>query len=89
MIQESAAHQLRQYIEQIERMDEEKKAISDDIRDKFAEAKSAGFDVKVMRQVLKLRKKSSDERDEEQAVLDTYLHALNMQSSFDFVEDEE
>ena len=74
----SAQNQLRQFIEQIERLEEEKKAIADDIKDKFAEAKATGFDVKVMREVLKLRKKSKDDRDEEQAILDTYLHALGM-----------
>ena len=62
---------------------EEKKAISDDIRDKFAEIKAVGFDVKVMRQILKLRKKSKDDRDEEDAILSTYLHALGMIDSFD------
>lgn len=74
----SAQNQLRQFIEQIEHLEEEKKAIAEDIKDKFAEAKATGFDVKVMREVLKLRKKSKDDRDEEQAILDTYLHALGM-----------
>jgi uncharacterized protein (UPF0335 family) len=75
---QSSQNQLRQFIEQIERMEEEKKAIAGDIRDKFAEAKATGFDIKVMRQVLRLRKKSQTERQEEDAVLDTYLHALGM-----------
>lgn len=69
---------LRQFIEQIERLEEEKKAIADDIREKFAEAKSTGFDVKIMRQVLKLRKKSKDERQEEDDVLAAYMSALGM-----------
>lgn len=71
-------NQLKQFIEQIERLEEEKKAIADDVKDKFAEAKAVGFDVKVMRQILRLRKKGRDERMEEEAVLETYLHALGM-----------
>ena len=82
-LQGAAQNQLRQYIEQLERLEEEKKAIADDIRDKFAEAKAVGFDVKVMRQILRLRKKSKDDRDEEDAVLSTYMHALGMIDSFD------
>lgn len=70
--------QLRQFIEQIERLEEEKKAIADDMKDKFAEAKALGFDVKAMRQIVRLRKKGRDERLEEEAILDTYLHALGM-----------
>jgi uncharacterized protein (UPF0335 family) len=77
-LQVSAQNQLRQFIEQIERLEEEKKALGADIRDKFLEAKSTGFDVKVMRQVLRLRKKSKSERQEEDSVLDVYLHALGM-----------
>lgn len=75
---QSAQNHLRQFIEQIERLEEEKKAIAEDIKDKFAEAKAVGFDVKAMREILKLRKKSSDDRQEEEAVLTTYLHALGM-----------
>ncbi|MEM9028382.1 MAG: DUF2312 domain-containing protein [Pseudomonadota bacterium] len=70
--------QLRQFVEQIERLEEDKKQITDDIRDKMAEAKAVGFDVKALRQILKLRKKGRDERQEEQAILDVYLHALGM-----------
>lgn len=77
-LQSSQQNQLRQYIEQIERLEEEKKALSEDIRDKFLEAKAVGFDVKVMRQVLRLRKKSKSERQEEESILDVYLHALGM-----------
>ena len=75
---QSAQNHLRQFIEQIERLEEEKKAIAEDIRDKFAEAKAVGFDVKAMREILKLRKKSSDDRQEEEAILTPYLHALGM-----------
>lgn len=77
-LQVSAQNQLRQFIEQLERLEEEKKALTTDIRDKFAEAKTTGFDTKVMKQVMRLRKKSKTERQEEDAVLDTYLHALGM-----------
>lgn len=73
-----AQNHLRQFIEQIERLEEEKKAIAEDIKDKFSEAKAVGFDVKAMREILKLRKKSSDDRQEEEAVLTTYMHALGM-----------
>jgi len=73
-----AAGQLRSFIERIERLEEEKKALSDDIRDVFAEAKGSGFDTKVMRQVIRLRKKDAAERQEEEAILDLYMHALGM-----------
>ena len=78
-----AAGQLRSFIERIERLEEEKKGISDDIRDVFAEAKGNGFDTKVMRQVIRLRKKEPAERQEEEAILDLYLHALGMAPSAD------
>jgi uncharacterized protein (UPF0335 family) len=77
-LQSSAQKQLRQLIEQIERLEEEKKALAGDIRDKFAEAKGLGFDVKVMRKVISLRKKTRTERDEEDSILSVYLHALGM-----------
>jgi uncharacterized protein (UPF0335 family) len=77
-LQSSAQKQLRQLIEQIERLEEEKKALAGDIRDKFAEAKGLGFDVKVMRKVISLRKKTRTEREEEDSVLSVYLHALGM-----------
>jgi uncharacterized protein (UPF0335 family) len=69
---------LRQYIERIERLEEEKRGIMDDIKDVFAEAKSNGFDAKIMRKVISLRKKDASERDEEEAILALYLHALGM-----------
>jgi len=77
-LQKSAQDQLRQYIEQIERLEEEKAALSADIKDKFILAKGTGFDVKTMRQIIRLRKKSKMERDEEEGILETYLHALGM-----------
>ena len=79
-LQASAQAQLRQFVEQIERLEEVKKAIAADIRDKFAEAKGVGFDVKAMRKILQLRKKTAVERQEEEGVLEVYLHALGMLS---------
>jgi uncharacterized protein (UPF0335 family) len=77
-LQASAQKQLRQLVEQIERLDEEKKALAGDLRDKFLEAKAMGFDVKALRQIVRLRKKSATERTEEDAILEVYLHALGM-----------
>lgn len=77
-MQASTQNQLRQFIEQIERLEDEKKGLAEDIRDKFAEAKAIGFDVKAMREVLKLRRQPKTDRDEHQAIVDTYLHALGM-----------
>jgi len=77
-LQSSAQKQLRQLIEQIERLEEEKKALAGDIRDKYAEAKGLGFDVKAIRKVISLRKKSQTDRQEEEAILAVYLHALGM-----------
>lgn len=73
-----AKDQLKAFVERVERLEEEKKAISDDIRDVYAEAKGNGFDTKAMRQVIRLRKQDKDERAEHEAVLETYLHALGM-----------
>ncbi|HLQ90115.1 MAG TPA: DUF2312 domain-containing protein [Xanthobacteraceae bacterium] len=73
-----AKDQLRAFIERVERLEEEKKALADDIRDVFAEAKGTGFDVKALRAVLKLRKQDVDERREHETILETYLHALGM-----------
>lgn len=73
-----AAGQLRAFIERIERLEEEKKTISDDVKEVFAEAKGTGFDTKAMRTIIRLRKKDQAERQEEQTVLDLYLAALGM-----------
>jgi uncharacterized protein (UPF0335 family) len=73
-----AKDQLKAVIERIERLEEEKKATSDDIREVYAEAKVNGFDVKALRTIVRLRKQDADERKEEEAVLETYLHALGM-----------
>lgn len=77
-LQASAQKQLRQFIEQIERLEEEKKQTASDIRDKYLEAKAVGFDVKALRKIVSLRKKTDAERQEEQGILDVYLHALGM-----------
>ncbi|MEK9722570.1 MAG: DUF2312 domain-containing protein [Rhodospirillaceae bacterium] len=73
-----AGDRLRTIIERIERLEEEKKALSDDIREIYAEAKGAGFDVKVLRQVIRLRKMDSSDRNEMEAILDVYKRALGM-----------
>lgn len=73
-----AAGQLRALIERIERLDEEKKTIAEDIKEVFAEAKGTGFDTKAIRTILRLRKKDQAERQEEDAILDLYMAALGM-----------
>ncbi len=77
-LQASAQKQLRQFVEQIERLEEDKKQVASDIRDKYLEAKGVGFDVKALRQIVRLRKKSDTERQEEETVLEVYMHALGM-----------
>lgn len=73
-----AAQQLKQLIERVERLEEEKRNISDDIRDVYAGAKASGFDTKVMRQILKLRKMEEHDRDEQETLLEVYKKALGM-----------
>jgi uncharacterized protein (UPF0335 family) len=73
-----AAGQLRAIIERIERLEEEKKEVAEQIKEVYAEAKANGFDSKTLRKVVALRKKSTDERQEEEAMLDLYLSALGM-----------
>jgi uncharacterized protein (UPF0335 family) len=73
-----AKDHLKAFIERIERLEEEKKTISDDIRDVYAEAKGNGYDVKALRTVVRLRKQDKDERKEHEAILETYLQALGM-----------
>jgi uncharacterized protein (UPF0335 family) len=73
-----ARDQLKAIIERIERLEEEKKAISEDIRDVYAEAKGNGFDVKALRSIVRLRKQDIDERKEHETILETYMHALGM-----------
>lgn len=73
-----AADNLHGYIQRIEKLEEEKAAISEDIKEIYLEAKGNGFDVKIMRKVVALRKKEPGERQEEDAMTDLYLHALGM-----------
>ena len=73
-----ASERLRSLIERIEKLEEDKKEIATDIREVFAEAKSAGFDMKIMRAILKLRKMDAADRDEQELLLDTYRKALDM-----------
>lgn len=73
-----SADRLRSLIERIERLEEEKAGIASDIRDIFAEAKSAGFDVKIMRVVLKLRKMNAADRNEQELLTETYRKALDI-----------
>jgi uncharacterized protein (UPF0335 family) len=73
-----AAGQLKSIIERIERLEEEKKEIAEQIKEVYAEAKANGFDAKTLRKVVSLRKRSTEDRQEEQALLDLYLHALGM-----------
>ena len=73
-----AQGQLRSLVERIERLEEEKKAIAGDIKEVYAEAKANGFDTKILRKVIALRKKETAEREEEQSMLDLYLSALGM-----------
>ena len=74
----AGAEQLQQFIERIERLEEEKKTIADDIKDVYGEAKSNGYDVKVLRKIIAIRKQDQNDRLEQEAILDTYLHALGM-----------
>ena len=73
-----AADELRLLTERIERLEEEKKAMADDIRDVYAEAKARGYDAKAMRQVVRLRKMETQARQEAEAILDTYKAALGL-----------
>ena len=73
-----AKEHLRAFIERVERLEEEKKALADDIREVYSEAKGSGFDTVIMRQVIKLRKMESVDRQEAEVMLDLYLSALDM-----------
>jgi uncharacterized protein (UPF0335 family) len=73
-----AAGQLRAFIERVERLEEEKKTIADDIKEVYAEMKGTGFDTKAVRKIIRLRKQDQAERQEEEAILDLYLAALGM-----------
>ncbi len=73
-----AVDRLRSLVERIERLEEERKALSSDIKDIYAEAKSAGFDVKVLRQLIRIRKQEATEVEEQETMLDIYRRALGM-----------
>ena len=73
--------QLRAFVERIERLEEEKRTIADDIKDVYAEAKGSGFDVKIMRKVVSLRRQDVNKRKEEEEILDIYLSALGMHAT--------
>jgi len=82
-VQDDVAHrfskdQLKSIIERIERLEEEKKTISDDIRDVYAEAKGNGFDTKALRTIIRMRKQDANERAEQETILETYMQALGM-----------
>ena len=73
-----AKDQLKSIIERVERLEEDKAAIGSDIKDVYAEAKGNGYDVKALRRIVSLRKQDPDKRAEQEAILDTYMHALGM-----------
>ncbi len=73
---QSAQEKLRQLVARIERLEEEKKSIGDDIKESYAEAKATGFDIKVLRQVIRFRKQDRQEREEQEQIKELYLHAL-------------
>ncbi len=82
-----AAEQLKSLVERIERLENEKAGIAADVKEIYVEAKGNGYDVKTIRKVIALRRQDAAERDEAQHLLDTYCHALGMQSSFNFEEE--
>ena len=73
-----AGERLKSFIERIERLEEEKRALAEDIKEVFSEAKGVGFDVKTMRQIIKIRRTDQEDLDEQEALLDTYKRALGM-----------
>ena len=74
-----AAQRLKSFIERIERLEEEKAALAADVREVYSEAKSEGFDVKIMRQVIRLRKMETDDRQEQEHLLDLYKRAIGLE----------
>ena len=73
-----SADRLKSFVERIEKLEEERKAIGGDIRDVYSEAKGVGYDVKTMRKIISIRKQDAAERDEQEQLLDVYKHALGM-----------
>ncbi len=84
-----AQDQIRAFIERIERMEEEKAATADDIKEIYAETKGNGFDTKVLRQIIRIRKQDASERAEQEALLELYMAALGMQGHLDFNQETE
>ena len=78
-----AGDRLKSFIERIERLEEEKRALAEDIKEVFAEAKGTGFDTKIMRQIIKIRKMDKDDLDEQETLLDVYKRAIGMLPSFE------
>ena len=78
-----AGDRLKAFVERIERLEEEKKALSDDVKDVYLEAKGTGFDVKIIRQIIRLRKQDQEEIDEQETLLDLYRRALGMLPELD------
>jgi uncharacterized protein (UPF0335 family) len=78
-----AGDRLKSFIERIERLEEEKRALAEDIKEVYAEAKGTGFDTKIMRQLIKLRKMDKDDLDEQETLLDVYKRAIGMLPSFE------
>jgi len=76
---DAADDRLRLLIERVERLEEEKKGISDDIKDVYAEAKATGYDAKIMKQIVRIRKMKPDDRREMEAILQTYMNALGIE----------
>jgi uncharacterized protein (UPF0335 family) len=84
-----AREQLKSIVDRIERLEEEKRALSEDIKEVYAEAKANGFDTKILRAVIRIRKQDKAERQEQEALLDLYLHALGMAGAAGDREEEE
>ena len=78
-----AGERLRSFIERIERLEEEKRTLAEDIKEVFAEAKGSGFDTKIMRQIIKIRRMDKDDLDEQETLLDIYKRALGMLPLFE------
>ena len=78
-VEEVAAAELRQFIERIERLEEEKTTLNDDIKEIFGEAKGRGYDTKIIRMIVRMRKKDANERKEEEAILELYMNSLGME----------
>ena len=78
-----AGERLKSLIERIERLEEEKRVLGEDIKEVYAEAKGTGFDPKIMRQIIRIRKRDKDELDEEETLLDVYKRALGMMPDFE------